>query len=489
MNLSKSKYCQGIQCEKILWLNEYKPEEKEEITSSSVFETGTEVGLLAKNLFGEYIDIDFNEDLKKMIDKTKEVLEENQVCNITEASFEYDHNFCSVDILRKNKNHYEIYEVKSSTEVKDIYIEDASYQYYVLTKLGYLIDKVSIVYINSHYIRQGELNLSKLFKIKDITRIAQEKRLEVFDNIQRIQKYLEKREEQPSNIGLHCMNPYECPYFSYCTKMLEKPNIFDVRGLKASKKFEIYEKGAYTYQDLLREKELSEKYLEQIDFEYNNKTDKIEKEKIKKFLKTLTEPLYFLDFETFQQAIPLYDGVSPYEQIPFQYSLHYIENKELKHKEFLAETGKDPRRSLAEQLVQDIPKDVCTVAYNMRFEKMVIQKLAKIYPDLKEHLMNIYENMKDLMIPFRDRNYYTKDMKGSYSIKYVLPALFPTDPSLNYHNLEEVHNGSEAMNAFASLGNLKKQEQEKLRYHLLRYCELDTYAMVKIYQKLKEKCK
>ncbi len=150
-------------------------------------------------------------------------------------------------------------------------------------------------------------------------------------------------------------------------------------------------------------------------------------------------------------------------QIPFQYSLHYIEKEggELKHKEFLAEAGIDPRRKLAERLVEDIPKDVCVTAYNMGFEKGVIKKLAETYPDLSEHLLNIRENIKDLMIPFKDRYYYCKEMQGSFSIKYVLPALFPNDPDLDYHNLPVVHNGEEASFAYSDLVNHTKEEQKK----------------------------
>ena len=183
----------------------------------------------------------------------------------------------------------------------------------------------------------------------------------------------------------------------------------------------------------------------------------------------------------------MYDNIKPYMQIPFQYSLHYMDEKgNLYHKEFLAETSIDPRRSLAESLVNDIPENVCVLAYNMMFEKMVIKNLAYLYKDLSGHLMNIYNNMHDLMIPFKDRDYYTKDMQGSYSIKYVLPALFPNDPSLDYHNLEGIHNGSEAMNSYANLANYSKEEQEIIRNNLLKYCQLDTYAMVKIYKKLKD---
>jgi len=126
------------------------------------------------------------------------------------------------------------------------------------------------------------------------------------------------------------------------------------------------------------------------------------------------------------------------------------------------------------------------MAYNMMFEKMVIKNLADIYDDLRDDLLDIYSQIDDLMIPFRNREYYTEKMEGSYSIKYVLPALFPNEPSLDYHNLELIHHGGEAMDAYARLGSMSKEEQEKVRHSLLKYCELDTYAMVKIYDKLKE---
>ena len=122
----------------------------------------------------------------------------------------------------------------------------------------------------------------------------------------------------------------------------------------------------------------------------------------------------------------------------------------------------------------------------MGFEKSVIKALSELYPDLSDHLMNIHNNIKDLMVPFQKGYYYTKDMKGSYSIKYVLPSLFPNEEDLNYKNLDLIHNGSEAMNAFAELENKSKEEIEYIRERLLRYCELDTYAMVKIYDKLKK---
>lgn len=489
VQLSKTKYCKMVQCKKILWLEKYKPGEKVITARESVFENGVKVGELAKSLFGEYENVEYDEHLNVMLRQTNNLLK-NKPNIIAEACFKYENNFCSVDILKNDIDGVEIYEVKSSTHMEDIYLEDAAYQYYVLSNLGLNVKKVYVVYINSTYVKKGELELNKLFNIEDVTHIAKGKQEQIKNNIIEIDKYMTKYDEksEPENsIGMHCTNPYNCEYWQYCTRNLPKPNVFDIAGMYKSTKFKKYDEGIVSFEDLQYEN-INKKYLEQIDFEINDKQDKIDKASIKKFINTLSYPIYFLDFETFQQAIPEFEGISPYMQIPFQYSLHYIEKEdgELKHKEFLAKSGVDPRRELAEKLVQDIPTNVCITAYNMGFEKGVIRKLAQQYPTLSEHLLNITENIKDLMIPFSKRYYYTKAMQGSYSIKYVLPALYPNDPELDYHNLPVVHNGAEASDTFLSLAQKSKEEQETLRKGLLMYCKLDTYAMVKIWQKLKE---
>ena len=488
ISLSKSKYCKAIQCNKLLWLDKYKPEVAVPTARDMVLENGTKVGELARGLFGDYINIDFNKDLNVMIEETLKSLK-NKPNIITEASFNYESNFCSVDILKNDVDGIEIYEVKSSTYIHNIYLDDASYQYYVLKNLGLNVKSVNIVYLNKEYYRSGELEISKLFNIKNITDIAIQKQNEIKNKIEEVNKYmLENNEKEPEkDIDIYCFKPYECPYWQYCSRHLPKNNIFDIRIMHKDKKFELYKRGIINFEDVVNEN-INQKYLEQVIFEVNNKPPKIEKEKIKEFMGQLTYPLYFLDFETFQLAIPEFDGTNPYMQIPFQYSLHYVDdiNGKLHHKEFLAESGIDPRRELAERLVEDIPKDVCVLAYNMSFEKTVINKLANYYQDLHDDLMKIHDNIKDLMIPFYNRNYYVKEMKGSYSIKYVLPALFPDDPELDYHNLPVVHNGGEASDAFLSLASLSKEEQEKIREGLLVYCKLDTFAMVKIWEKLKE---
>ena len=488
--LSKSRYCKAVQCKKIIWLKKYKPEHAIQKAKDTVLNNGTAVGQLAKELFGKYEDIEFNENLDIMIKQTQELLN-NKPNIITEASFNYNNNFCSVDILKNKLDGIEIYEVKSSTEISEIYLDDVAYQYYILNNLGFNIKKACIVYINNKYIRQEELDLNKLFNIEDVTEITKTKQQEIKNNIYELNKYMEenKENEPKDDIGIKCFKPYECEFWEYCTRNLPKPNVFDIKGgMHLDKKFEKYYEGKISFEDLQNEN-LNQKYLEQIEFELNDLQSKIDKEAIKEIMRSLKYPLYFLDYETYQVAIPEINGTKPYQQLPFQYSLHIIkeEGAEIEHREFLADINdKDFIRHFAESLIKDIPDNGSVIIYNKAFEPVRNREIAKMYPDLEDELERINRNMVDFLEPFKQRKYYTKEMQGSASIKYVLPALYPNDPELDYHNLPVVHNGGEASEAFLSLKEKSKEEQEKIRQGLLVYCKLDTYAMVKIWMKFNE---
>ena len=476
--LSKSRYCKARQCKKIIWLKKYKPEYAIQKARDIVLENGT------------YENIDFNENLNIMIDQTKKLLK-NKPNIITEASFNYNNNFCSVDILKNDIDGVEIYEVKSSTEISDIYLDDVSYQYYILNNLEFNIKKACIVYINNKYVKQGNLELNKLFNIEDVTEIAKSKQQEIENNIYELNKYMEEHmdNEPKDDIGIKCFKPYECEFWEYCTRNLPKPNVFDIKGgMHLDKKFEKYYDGKISFNDLQNEN-INPKYLEQIDFELNNLQPKIDKDYIKEIIKALNYPLYFLDYETYQVAIPEIDGTRPYQQLPFQYSLHIIkeEGAAIEHKEFLAEIeDKDFIRHFAENLIKDIPDNGSVIIYNRAFEPARNREIAEMYPDLKDELERINCNMIDFLEPFKQRKYYTKEMQGSASIKYVLPALYQKDSELDYHNLTVVHNGEEASEAFLSLKGKSKEKQKEIRNGLLVYCQLDTYAMVKIWMKFKQ---
>ncbi len=486
LHLSKSKYCSAVQCPKMLWLKKNRPELFDEgAMDQATLERGNMVGDLAMGLFGDFIEVPFG-DLGNMIDTTARLIAEGTPV-IAEASFSHEGLFCSVDILNNlGGGAVELYEVKSATSVKDIYYDDVSYQVYVLTALGYRVQRACLVHIDNSYVRHGELDIRKLFKIEDITQEVMSMQPEVMETIDRLEVYMQQTDEPAQDIGEHCFKPYSCGFWGYCSRHLPTPNVFDVASLSLAKKCQCYDEGLISFADLDTCDYLSLKQYKQVEHELYQYPPYIDADSIRDFLKKLRYPIYFLDFESFQPAVPLFENSRPYEQIVFQYSLHYIEHEggELKHTEFLAYPGADPRRALAEQLCRDIPKDVCVTAYNMAFEKTRIKGLAEIYPDLAAHLMNIHDHIEDLMIPFQRKYYYDKAMEGSYSIKHVLPALFPGDPALDYHNLEGVHNGGEASNAFAAMANMDAETMETTRQQLLKYCGLDTFAMVKVWEKL-----
>ena len=489
LKLSKSMYCKAVQCPKILWLDRNKPEEAESTASEAVLANGSKVGELARGYFGDYELVDYSHDKEVMVQKTHQLIASGAE-RIAEASFLADGLYCAVDILCRNGDGWDIVEVKSSTSVSDIYLDDMAFQYYVLEKCGINVKRILNMHIDSSYVFREKLDVKALFTIEDYTDISKAKYDEVEDNIRQFRDYADIEQEPEKDIDICCESPYECAYKAYCWKHIPDHSIFDIRRLKAKTKFEYYKQGIITFEDIVKKSpKISPTQMRQVETGYYHKPDYIDKSAIKCFLDTLKYPIYHLDFETFQLAVPEWEGCSPYEQIPFQYSLHIeYENGTLDHKEFLAKEGTDPRRALAECLCNDIPREVCGLAYNMSFERSVLAGLAEVFPDLADHLMNIRENMHDLMVPFQKQYYYTEAMQGSYSIKYVLPALCPGDPELDYHNLDQVHNGSEASAAFMMMTEHTPEEIEELRANLLKYCGLDTFAMVKVLEKLKDVC-
>lgn len=491
---SKSKYCLAWQCPKLLWLSKFKPELKPEDPSLQArFDEGNVIGDMAMQLFGDFTEVtafkdDGKLDLNKMQELTKQCIA-NGTENICEASFNYNGLYCAVDILHKENDGYAIYEVKSSTHASHIYAVDISYQKYVLEHCGVNITGTYLICIDPEYVRGEELDIHKFFQIIDMSRDVNDELQNVPSLLRKAEQIYTLKEEPIKDIGEHCRDPYECAFWGYCTKHLPTPNVFDLYRMSFKKALEHYYNGQIGFNDLLFDSGITNaKQLRQILHNVSVQPDDIDKDGIRDFLDTLSYPIYFLDFETMQPVIPQFPGTKPYAQIPFQYSLHYIEYEggPLLHKEFLAESGENPLRAIAERLCEDIPKNVCVTAYNKAFECTRLKELAGYFPDLADHLLNIESNMKDLLIPFQNGYYYNKSMGGSFSIKSVLPALFPNDPALDYHNLDQIHNGGEAMTIFPQIQYMNEKDAATTRHNLLKYCELDTFAMVKLWEKLKE---
>ena len=507
--LSKSLYTDFCQCPKNLWLNMYKPDEATEDEGQQArFERGNQIGDLAMGLFGDFKEVtshqeDGSLDLQKMIALTKQYMDEG-VENICEASFSCEGGYCAVDILRKDGDGWAIYEVKSTSfpefngqESKlEKYAPDFAYQKWVLTQCGVNVTGTYLVCLNSDYVRHGELDVEQLFVVNDMKEMVENEYLKVPARVNQAMKIINNEQEPEADLSECCTKPYACAFWNYCKQQhnVSSPSVFDVYGGKGrggftfKKKLDCYHQGLITFEDL-RTKGIGPIQNMQIEAALTGK-EFVNPEGIRKFLDKLSYPLYFLDFETMQDAVPQYDGAKVYAQITFQYSLHIKQNETApyEHREFLAPSdGSDPRRALAEQLCKDIPKDVCTLAYNKMFECGRIRELAALYPDLAPHLRNIAEHIIDLIDPFRAGDYYVPAMGGSFSIKSVLPALFPNEPSLNYHNLDErCQNGGDAMTIFPRIKDMEPEEAAASRKALLDYCKLDTWAMVKVWEELKE---
>lgn len=490
-NLSKSDFISGAQCPLQLWLKKHKPEACREVDTDQTDE-GEAVGSLAKLYFPDALEVPLM-CAKDMAADTQLLLEDTPI-TLCEATFMAQGLSCSADIIHYDGQVIDIIEVKSSSSVKDVQLWDLAFQAYVIQAAGYHVRSASIMHINKEYVRREGLDIHQLLKLEDKTAAVTALTQEVEAKIASLEPLCGDVQEPRESIGVHCERPYECPCKDYCHKLAGVPeeSVFKAPGLSLAKKYELYSRGYVALEQLKNQVGLLTPAQQAAVDSMFPATDGIlfvDHRRLEEFLKTIRYPLYHLDFETYQKAIPPYERMKPYEQIPFQYSLH-VQNWQLavpKHEEFLGIAGTDTRRALAEQLCRDIPAGAQSIAYNRSFEASVCRRLAELFPDLSAHLHDIANNLIDLMIPFRKKWVTSPDMHGSYSIKVVLPALCGTPSDLDYHALPGPHNGKEASAAFTAMESMTDPaEIQKIRHGLLQYCGLDTMAMVCVLNKLYE---
>lgn len=476
--LSKSLILKGLQCPKALWLAKHPPDFDfpPQPDLEAKFAAGTEVGILAQQLFPNGIEVPYEGlSFPAQLVRTRELID-NGTEVIYEASFSFSAIFVKVDLLIKDGDAWQIYEVKMGTSVKPVNLDDVAVQQYVLNGCGLSISKSFLVHINNSYVRQGEIDVFRLFHSEEITAKVAARQQSLPEIVREFRQIMSETNEPTIDIGPHCTDPYECDYIPYCWQHIPQNSIFDLRG-KGLNKFDYYKRGQIRFEDLPLDA-LNPTQRQQVETTLNQQ-DAIDGDKAKKFVDTLWYPLCHLDFESFNSPIPRFDGTRPYQQVPFQYSIHRqnVAGAEPVHIAFLAEPNVDPRRALAEQLIADIPAEACVLTYNQAFEKSVMRELAELFPDLAESLKQRIDNVRDLMGPFRRRDIYRWQMQGSYSIKQVLPAMVP---ELSYAGLE-IADGQAASQAYLRMCEVEDAgELKKLREAMLKYCELDTLAMVRI---------
>ena len=478
--LSKSTFIKGVQCQKALYLHKYHWKLSDEVSpqQQAIFDRGNQVGLLAQQLFPGGVDAgpkDYTQYFESF--KYTQKLINTGVEVIYEAGFCVDRVMCFVDILVKENGRWHAYEVKSSTKVTDTYIIDASLQHHIMQKSGLDIANISIIHINNAYVRNGKLDLNQLFNSVLVTQEAINNKNYVKEKLLELHNVLSKESIPSVDIGPHCSAPYDCNFQGHCWSHIPDYSIFDLSRLNKKIKWNLYHKGFIDIKQIPLDTDLSDNQKIEID-SYINQTEIIHKIKIREFVNSLSEKIYHLDFETFQPAVPGFDNIKPYQQVPFQYSIHYEHNQQIEHFDFLAKDSlTDSREEFIQNLIRDVKQDGDILVYNISFERSRLNELITYFPKYKVELQAIIDRMKDLMIPFKEKWYYTPKMKGSYSIKNVLPALVP---SISYDNLE-INNGASASTAFDNIHNTPHQEEQNIiRKNLIEYCKLDTLAMVEI---------
>ena len=409
---------------------------------------------------------------------TKQLIAHPFLDTIFEATFLTKNYVTKADILVRSHSKWKIIEIKSAVNQNDDHISDLAYTTMIARKAGLEISSCSLLLVNKEY-RLG-MNDEKLFIEKDITAQVLDRIRDFEESYDSIAEILSKKEKPDPEPKWECKG---CEIFSECCGEGIENHIFDLPRISHTKYCQLRDMGIVEIGDIPKDFELTAPQ-EIVRKAVVGGEAVIDRDGLKEALGSIEYPCYYLDFETMQTAIPLYEGLAPYEAIPFQYSLHVGSEVEIiVHKEYLADPSRDCRRELAEKLIRDCGSKGSIVVYTS-FEKTIIKSLAELFPDLKKELGKLIDRLVDLYKIVREC-YYDPGFRGSYSIKNVLPVLVP---ELGYDNLE-IDNGLDASAVFAFMAKgdrYSEGEVDRIRGELKEYCGRDTEAMVRVVERLRE---
>ncbi|MDA3836444.1 MAG: DUF2779 domain-containing protein [Nanoarchaeota archaeon] len=479
--LTKSLYLDGLQCLKLLWIKANSPEDLPQVseTAKARFKSGEEIGIFAQKVYPEGASA-YSESYPEGIMKTEELFATRRT--IFEASFQVDGLFSRADILVPvGEYEWDVIEVKSSTRVKDVHIEDLAFQKHVYTKKGLSIRKCFLMHINNQYVKKGPIVADELFILSDLSEQVEDIITKVPKRIAEMKEVAKMKECPDIKIGVHCSSPYNCPLMYKCWDFLPKESVVELYREK-KRAFELLKEGIELLKDIPEDYKLNSKQIIQRKAAQDGK-DFVNKKNVKKFLDELKYPVYYLDFETINPAIPLFDEMKPYQRIGFQYSLHVQgrPNGPTKHISFLASGREDPRGNFLKSLRDNLGENGDILVFNESFEKGVLQEHVLAKEGFDDWLGNILPRIKDLIIPFRNFDFYSAKQKGSCSIKAILPVF----SDLDYSALD-IGKGDLASLEFerVTYSDIPNLEREMVREALEKYCELDTLAEVKIIEGL-----
>ena len=485
--LSKTRFLGGLQCLKQLYLACYSPKLADPVDASqqALFDSGATVGELARQRFpeGRLIEETYFEHARAVA-STQEALADRSIPSLYEAAFAFEGIRIRTDILsRTGEDGFDLVEVKSSTRVKPEHIPDAAIQMHVLKGSGVPVRKALLLHIDNSYVYQGgPYDLNGLFRLEDITSQAHAYLSSaVPDALANMWAVLRQAEVPAIEIGRQCANPYQCPFYGHCHDGLPEHYIEQLPRANTRLLEQLLRAGIRDIREIPS------------DFSALSATQQRVRDCVvsgqpyvgPELFTTLARveyPLLFLDFETFNPALPVYPGTHPYQVTPFQWSIHVLSpSGQVRHESFLHDGNGDPRESLAVSLLDTLGPEGTIIVYSS-YEQQVIRQLANACPKHADNLLGLCDRMLDLLAVLRG-NYYHPDFHGSYSIKAVLPALAP---EMGYGDLE-IQDGSNASVAFTRMiaPDTVEPEREQIRGALLAYCRRDTEAMVQVFNTLR----
>lgn len=485
--LSKSKFLSGVQCLKRVYLEVHHPQlaTPPDASTRAILDMGTEIGELARERFpgGRLVAAGYRQQ-ESAVAETARLVRDPTVPAIFEAAFVHDGVSVRVDVLERveraagEEAGWRLIEVKSSTRIKDVHLDDLAIQSQVLLGAGLSLSAVCLMHINTEYEYEGgDLDFTELFSIEDVTGEVASRRAVVPQRLAAMKQALLQPEPPAIEPDHHCRTPYECPFWAHCTAAKPERWIYRLPGPKqvASR---LATQGIVTIDEIPDETALTPVQ--------RRMKDNVEwiSPKLGRALQSVQYPVHHVDFETVMLPVPRFPWTRPYQSIPVQWSNHIeLESGEAAHREFLHLDPTEPRKRWAEALIEALGSKGSICVYSGYEEAMLVQ-LAEAFPEFRSAFREILKRLWDLHPVIKD-HYYHPAFQGSYSIKSVLPAVVP---SLGYDDLA-IQEGGQAASAYYRMVFVETDwvERAALREALLRYCARDTLAMLELRRALRAK--
>ena len=494
--LSKSNYMNYLRHPAWLWLGKRAKHKLPPVddNTQAIFDAGHAFERIAEGLFPNGVRLGFNnyQEYKTLPQRTRDAIS-SSTKTIFQGRLEAGGITCIVDVLdRVEGDTFDLYEIKSSTKAKPEHEYDLAFQLEVLEKSGLTIRNISIVHVNNEYVREGEIDPKGLCSVTDVTEDIKRQSAITRDLIQKAFNVLSGELPDLSPRYANHLNISGTSWFQdwleiYKTLVpeLDEYSIYHLSYPNQGQIQKLEDAGFKLIQEVPEDYALRPKQVAQIQTTKSNQRI-VDKEKIKEFINSFAYPIYFFDYETLSSLVPFFDGMQPYKDYPFQYSLHIIREpgKPAEHKEYLHREHSNPMPGLLEQLNKDIGSTGTVLAWYMSYEKRCNNTMADLYPQYKDFLDSMNQRMNDLMLPFSELWLVDKDFFGRASLKYVLPAMVP---ELSYQELN-VQDGLHARRLWTQtiLEGKHQEHKDNVLEALSEYCTLDTFAMVRILEELKK---